>query len=102
MTLERRLIDISDTPELSRLVDELRASGHEAVLRRGEQNIALVTPLPDATPRRRRRRDDSLLRLLAIADSGEAVSTGPTDVSAHKRKYLAEALTAESHPANHP
>jgi hypothetical protein len=101
MTAERRFIDITESPELSRIVDELQASGREGVLRRGAEDVALLTPLPATTSTpRRRRRNDSLLRLLAIADSGEARSTGPTDVSANKHKYVAEALAAESLPAD--
>lgn len=37
-------IDISENPELLRLVDRLRGSRGSVVLRRGEEDVALVTP----------------------------------------------------------
>ena len=42
------VIDISQSPELRRLVDELRASGRSAVLRHGGEAVAVITPMESA------------------------------------------------------
>jgi len=96
MALEQQLIDITNHPELSQLVDELTTTRRAGVLRRDNHDVAVLTPLAAAPRQARRRRDDSLLRLLAIADSGEACSTGPTDISSNKHTYLADALAEEA------
>lgn len=50
-------IDITDLPELRRLVEEVRAGNEPRVLRAGDEDVAVLTPLPlspapgpDATP----------------------------------------------------
>ncbi len=94
-------LDISALPELSRLVDEVQRSGEARLLRRGAEDVALLTPLrkkPGQGMRSSRRRDrrsgpdDPLWNLLGIAHS-----SGPGDVAANKHKYLAEAYSAEFH-----
>lgn len=62
MARELAGIDVSDSPELLRLAEEVRATGTPRVLRRNHEDIAVVTPLE--TPRGRRRR--------ALAAKGEA------------------------------
>lgn len=55
MAKEPRLIDISDTPELLRLVEELRKSDERRVLRRDSEDLAILTPVK-GIPRRRAKR----------------------------------------------
>lgn len=45
MAEEPETIDIDNEPVLVRLLDEINASGHARILRRGNENVALVTPL---------------------------------------------------------
>lgn len=45
MTEPRGVIDIGDYPELVRLVDELRGSDAPYVLRQGDEDVALLTPV---------------------------------------------------------
>lgn len=39
-------IDVSDLPDLLRLVDEVRFGAEPRLLRRGDQALAVLTPLP--------------------------------------------------------
>jgi class 3 adenylate cyclase len=48
-------IDISDTPDLLRLAEEVHRSHESRVLRRDGEDLALVVPLPRPTRRRRGR-----------------------------------------------
>jgi len=99
MALEQQQpIDISKQPELSQLVDEPVRARRTGVLRRDNHPVAVLTPRTHAPRPARRRTDDSLVRLLAIADSGEARSTGPTDISSNKHAYLAQATKHEADP----
>ncbi|MDP2937513.1 MAG: hypothetical protein Q8O86_13595, partial [Dehalococcoidia bacterium] len=52
MPKELRPIDISHTPELLHLVEELRKGDEPRVLRRGSEDLAILTPLK-GLPRRR-------------------------------------------------
>lgn len=52
MTIEGQPLDISALPDLARLVDEVRATGTPRLLRRGNEDVAVLMPAP-ASPRRR-------------------------------------------------
>ena len=96
MTHESLPVDIATIPELAQLVDEVRRTGRSRVLRRADEDVALLTPMtPGAKKPRRRwrvlREDDPLFGLVGIGCSG-----GPGDVAANKRRYLADAIRAES------
>jgi hypothetical protein len=43
-------IDISESPELRRLVDGLRASRRSIVLRQGNEDLAVITPVESPEP----------------------------------------------------
>jgi len=80
-------IDISNVPELLRLVEEVRKSEEPRVLRRDSEDLAILMPVKP--PRRRVEKpftkDDSIWNLQSIGRSGL------TDVSENIDKYLAEA-----------
>jgi hypothetical protein len=46
MAGELRPIDISDTPELLRLAEEVRNTNEPRVLRRNSEDLAIVMPIP--------------------------------------------------------
>jgi len=48
MTLEAESIDITDRPELAQLADEVRRTMRPRVLRRGDEEVALILPLGTA------------------------------------------------------
>ncbi|MBI2906835.1 MAG: hypothetical protein HYX92_04165 [Chloroflexi bacterium] len=51
MARELKTIDISNVPELLRIVEEVRATNEPRVLRRDSEELAVLTP----SPKRRRR-----------------------------------------------
>ena len=102
MAKELKPIDITNSPELLRLAEEIQRSQQPRVLVRDAEEMAEVRPVPAKRKRSpqgksRRTRDsanpnDWLLRLI---DLGAATSPadGPTDVSANKQKYLTDATS---------
>lgn len=91
METETQSIDITDSPELLRLAEEVRRSGVSRVLMRGEEVLAVLAPLvrPDKALRRRRSSReprDAILNIIGIGESGEL-----TDIARHEREYLADA-----------
>ncbi len=85
-------VDITDWPELARVVDVARRSGTNVILMRGGEEVAVITPIgfdeSDADDRSAAADDepDSILNIIGIADAGE-----PTDIARYKDAYLAEA-----------
>jgi hypothetical protein len=51
MAKELRSIDITNIPDLLRLAEETRASGEARVLRRDNEALAILTPVPASTKR---------------------------------------------------
>ena len=95
MPRELHPIDVSKVPELLRIAEEVRSSGEPRLLKDGELDLAVLTPMrstPVVEDRRRRRGTNGAERdsLLSIIGAGE--SAEPTDVERHKRRYLAEAF----------
>jgi len=45
MAKTHEAIDISESPELLRLVDEVRSTGVPRVLKRGDEDLAVLTPV---------------------------------------------------------
>lgn len=88
MAAEHDPIDISDRPELLRLVEEMEASGKPCVLQRDGKDVAVLRPALAFDEREPRPMSEGspLWRIV-----GASRSEGPTDVSADKHKYLAEA-----------
>lgn len=87
-------IDISNQPELMRLVEEVSASGKPRRLRRHDEDVAQLVPIEPGprTQRAARSRgkatsaDDPLWTIVGLAHG-----KGPTDVSENKYHYLAAA-----------
>lgn len=97
MLKETTPVDISNLPELLKLAEEVQTSRTPRLLKRGEDEIAVLSPVePAVRPQQRRRRAGSanpnewLLRLADIA-ADAARPDQATDVSSNKYKYLAEA-----------
>jgi len=55
MARARKTIDISDLPELLRIVEEVRASEEPYVLQRENEDVAVLMPVAPAGKRRRKR-----------------------------------------------
>ena len=90
MSAKVQPIDVTDSAELLDLVEEVRRSGVGRLLMRGEEELALLTPV-DARRRARRpqpvsEQRDSLLNIIGIGESAE-----PTDIARDEQEYLARA-----------
>lgn len=95
MASELNPIDLKNAPSLPELVDEVRRTNRARVIRADGEDVAVLVPAPKGTPTKRPHkkgfsRQDSLWNIVGIARSGLS------DVSANKKKYLAEAYLAES------
>jgi hypothetical protein len=88
------VVDVSDTPELLRLAEEVRASRQPLVLAREDELLAVVRPVPRRRASRQAQRESPNQWLGSLV--GIARSEGPTDVSANKHRYLAEAHRGEA------
>jgi hypothetical protein len=91
MAKELKHIDISDVPELLRIVEDMRATNEPRVLQRANEDVAILRPVKRSAKRRVLRgrptsADDPLWKLVGIGES-----EGPGDVSTNKYKYLADA-----------
>ncbi len=96
MRADQQPVDISGSPELLALAEEVWRSGVGRLLTHGEQELALLTPVTPrraAHPRRRQPTGDERDAILNIVGIGE--SAEPTDVARHEREYLAEAYAPE-------
>ena len=87
-------VDVANVPELLTLAERVQQTGEPCVLKRGGEDIAILSPVPEA-PRRQRKsglvtRDDSLWNIV-----GMARSEGPGDVARNKHEYLAEACVTK-------
>jgi len=95
-----REVDIAQFPELLRLAQTVQDTQEPCVLKQGDQQVAMLTPVraPASAARSTRRRtsenvpNDSLLKIAGIADAFLGPDA-PTDVSENKYKYLAEAYS---------
>jgi hypothetical protein len=87
--------DISTSPDVLRLAEDVDASQTPLMLTDGERVVAVLTPVglqaehPDRQAGPTRRRSDSLLNIIGIGASAE-----PSDVEHHELEYLAEAYEA--------
>jgi hypothetical protein len=95
MASEYEEFDVSDSPALLRLAEEVNRTGRAHLLKHGQKRLAIVSPAlengkrnPARRPRRRGvlKPDDPFWSIVGIGNSG-----GPGDVSSNKHKYLAEA-----------
>lgn len=94
MAQEIRRIDVEQFPELLNLANEVRAEGQPRILRRGAEDIAVISPVRMPAKRVPRGRptsdDDPLWDMVGIGTAEQE-----TDVSGNKYKYLAEAYGAK-------
>lgn len=70
-------VDVSEQPELARLAEAVRATGEPCVLRRGEEEIAVIVPAsPPTEPEQRvsAKRGEKLSREAVIARDREIVA----------------------------
>ena len=74
MAPERSPIDVSVIPELAHLADEVRRTRRPRVIRRADEDLAVLAPPPPALRGRTKGRvlteDDPLFQLVGIGDSG--------------------------------
>jgi hypothetical protein len=73
-----KAVDISDTPELVRLAEEVRASGEPRVLRHDGQDVAVLTPIGARKhrPRRLNRAADDAVFLSSAGGWKDNVDVG--------------------------
>ena len=90
MAKEPKRIDISQMPELLRIVQEVRSTNEPSILQQEREDLAMLSPV---TPKKRSQpkakpvtTDDALFRLIGIGNSGI-----PGGVSGKKHEYLARA-----------
>ena len=87
MTREAAPVDISTMPDLTKLAEEVARTRQSRVLRRGDTDLAVLSP-PPSTRRRRAQpltTEDPLFRHLGTSQADVA------DVSSNKHAYLADA-----------
>ncbi|MBI2864091.1 MAG: hypothetical protein HYX94_05965 [Chloroflexi bacterium] len=82
-------IDINNAPDLLSLVDEVRSTNEPRILRKENEDVAIVRPMRRPSHRRLARgqpftKDDSIWNLMGTGRSGVS------DVSENKYKYLSE------------
>jgi len=90
MAKEIRSIDITNTPDVLRLAEEVARSGVPHVLRTEREELAVVMPVAQGKKRASRSRpvtrEDSLFQLVGIGTSG--IEGGASE---RKREFLARA-----------
>ena len=91
MARELKPIDISNVPDLLRIAQEVQASHEPRVLRRADEDIALLVPTKPSRAKRAPRgrvltREDPLFDLIGIGES--EIHGG---VSGKKHEYLLQA-----------
>ena len=91
MCSEVQPIDVTDSADLLELAEEVRRSGVGRLLKRGEQELALLTPVNvrrETRPEQPRSEEpDALLSIIGIGES-----VGPTDVARHDAKAVLQGL----------
>jgi hypothetical protein len=97
VTRKQEYVDISGSPEVVKLVEDVSAGGTPRVLRRNGKDVATLSPLPKrphakGKPAARRKtgiltKDDPLFKLIGIGDSAV-----PGGYSARKHELEAKAL----------
>ena len=98
MAHEPEILDISNSPDLLRLAEVVRASNTPRVLRRGNEDVAIVMP-PVTAPKGRSRRSPIKRKTQADIDAflSSAGSWKDVDVDTFKA-YIRERRDASSRP----
>ena len=90
MAKELESLDVTDSPELLRVAEEVAEPGVSRVLRTAKGKLAVIRPLPKPRKRSPRprpmTRDDPFYKLIGIASSGTE-----SDASERKHEILAQA-----------
>ena len=84
-------IDIGDSPDLLRVVEEVQASNEPRILRHAQEDVAILRPIKQSARRRVPKgrptsADDPVWKLVGIG-----ASKGAGDISTNKHAYLADA-----------
>jgi hypothetical protein len=94
MARELQPVDITHTPDVLHLAEEVARSGTSRVLRRNNTDLAIISPVTPTRNTGRRRRatssDDALWGIVGLADASDFPDE-PEDVSSNVDEYLAEA-----------
>jgi hypothetical protein len=76
MAAERKVIDVDESPELIRLIDQISASEEGAVLRRNGQAVAAIRPLKGRRTRRQRPTQEDIDAFKAAAGAWKDLVDG--------------------------
>jgi hypothetical protein len=95
MERKTKTTDISHLQELVELARAVSQSHQPQVLMAGDEELAVLAPVPAKRRARRQANPNAWLEPLIGAGS----SNGPNDVSSNKHKYIADAVYQESHKA---
>ena len=88
---EPKRIDISESADLLTLVEDVRNTDESRILRRGDEDVAVVSPITrDREKEGAFGVDDPIWNIVGVDGSD-----GPHDVARNKHKYLAEAYTRD-------
>ena len=91
MAKELQSIDVSNTPEIRRLAEEVQKSHQPRLLTRDDEQLAVIMPLPRGRRKSRRTgvitRDDPLFRMI-----GTGRSSIPGGISGRKYDYFVKAF----------
>jgi hypothetical protein len=94
MAREVNRINISNNPELLRLVETAKNAQMPVVLEQDDEEVAIIRSIKKPVAKRTRGRamstDDPLWKLVGTGESAE-----PTDIKTHKDEYLGEAYAAQ-------
>jgi hypothetical protein len=94
MAREMKSIDITHTPDVLRLAEEVARSGVPRLLRKDNQDVAELRPVSPTRKRTRRSQptseNDPLWDIVGIAHAADFPDV-PRDVARNKHTYLAEA-----------
>jgi hypothetical protein len=90
---KQRVIDITTVPDLRQILEEIKRMRRSYILRAEGQDVGILMPTRSARKRRAKgkvfTKNDPLWGIVGMfKDNG-----GPTDISTHSDKYLAEAYT---------
>ena len=95
---ELKPVNVTTTPEVLRLAQEVARSGVPVMLKTDSEDLAVLAPVSPALKKPRRRgkptsKDDPLWKIVGIADA-DAPADLPSDISSNVDKYLADAYSA--------
>jgi hypothetical protein len=95
MAEELQPLDVSDSPDLARLAEEVARTRVPRLLRRDGQELAIVQPVAPARSRRSRSRRTASPNAWIEGLIGIGESADPVDVSSNIHAHVAEAIHAE-------